>query len=55
MTPQQRLQHVANVDSTLKISVGHAYEHFQPTAETVEHEGDRLRVFVWTRRTYVAE
>ncbi|UED87408.1 DUF5988 family protein [Streptomyces profundus] len=51
----QRLLHVPDTRRTLKIPVGHAYEHFQPTSETVEREGNSLQVFEWSRRTYVAE
>ncbi|GAB2926551.1 DUF5988 family protein [Streptomyces mayteni] len=50
-----RLRHVGDVADTLKLPVGNAYEHFRPTTETVEKDGERLRVFEWVRRTYVAE
>ena len=49
------MRYVDDIESTLKLLVGNAYEHFQPTEEFMEHEGWRLRVFEWSRRTYVAE
>jgi hypothetical protein len=55
VTEAHRLRHVTDIETTLKIPLGHAYEHFRPTPETVEHEKGWLRVFEWTRRTYVAE
>ncbi|MER6188152.1 DUF5988 family protein [Streptomyces sp. NPDC001652] len=52
---EERTRYVGDVDSKLKLLFGNAYEHFQPTGETVDHEGVRLRVFEWSLRTYVAE
>lgn len=51
----ERMQYVADVETTLKLPLGNAYEHFEPTPETTEHQGRLLRVFQWSRRTYVAE
>ncbi|WP_062218083.1 DUF5988 family protein [Streptomyces sp. NBRC 109706] len=55
ITGRSQLRYHPNVDETIKISVGNAYEHYLPTPETVEHDGSRLTVFEWTRRTYIAE
>lgn len=52
---QVRVCRVDDVESTLKLSVGNGYDHFVPTPEIVEQDGCRLRVFEWTRRTYIAE
>ncbi|QOV33125.1 hypothetical protein IM697_22945 [Streptomyces ferrugineus] len=52
---EQRTRSVADVQDKLKLLIGNAYEHFEPTAETAERDGVRLRVFEWTYRTYVAE
>ncbi len=51
----KRVRYVVDIESPVKLPVGNAYEHFRPTPETVEHEGVSLRVFEWSRRTYVAE
>ncbi|MEU9794696.1 DUF5988 family protein [Streptomyces sparsogenes] len=51
----QCTRYVDDTESTLKLLVGNAYEHFQPTGEFTEHQGQHLRVFQWIRRTYVAE
>ncbi|MEU1787510.1 DUF5988 family protein [Streptomyces sparsogenes] len=52
---QSCTRYVDDTDSTLKLLVGNAYEHFQPTGQVVEHHGRHLRVFEWIRRTYIAE
>ncbi len=39
----------------LKLPRGNHYAHLAPTAETVAHGERALRVFRWTRTTYVAE
>ncbi|MFH8369655.1 DUF5988 family protein [Streptomyces sp. NPDC018031] len=53
--PLNSLRHVDDVESPLKLPVGNAYEHFEPTGEFEETQGRRLRVFRCIRRTYVAE
>lgn len=55
LTDQSCARYVHDTDSTLKLLVGNAYEHFRPTARFEEHQGQHLRVFEWIRRTYVAE
>ncbi|MFE7383371.1 DUF5988 family protein [Streptomyces zhihengii] len=52
---EERTRYATDVEAHLKVLFGNAYEHFLPTAESVEREGVRLRVFEWSRRTYVAE
>lgn len=54
-TDESCTRYVDDIESTLKLLVGNAYEHFQPTGQVVEHQGRSLRVFEWIRRTYVAE
>lgn len=54
-TEEQRVRHVPEGTSTLKLARGNRYEHFQPTGETVHHRGRDLRVFVWSGCTYLAE
>ncbi|MEE1942781.1 DUF5988 family protein [Streptomyces sp. TRM 70361] len=51
----KRVRYVRDVRDTYKLPVGHAYEHFRPTDETLEHQAGTLRVFEWVTRTYVAE
>ncbi|MGY0063236.1 DUF5988 family protein [Streptomyces sp. LZ34] len=48
-------RYVDDPESTLKLLVGNAYEHFHPTGQFVEHHGRHLRVLEWIRRTYIAE
>ncbi len=55
VTGENGMRYHANVNEKIKISVGNAYEHYLPTPETTEHGGVRLRVFQWSRRTYIAE
>ena len=50
-----RIRHVDDFENRLKIPHGRCYEHFEPTPESFDHEGRRLRVFTWSHRTYVAE
>lgn len=50
-----RLRTVANPDEALKLLNGNRYEHFEPTGESVQHQGRLLRVLRWSRCTYVAE
>jgi hypothetical protein len=52
---EERTRYVGDVDNKLKLLFGNAYEHFQPTGDTVDREGVQLRVFEWSLRTYVAE
>lgn len=42
-------------DAAVKMLNGNRYEHFSPTPETVVVDGRRLRIFVWTGYTKVAE
>lgn len=39
----------------VKVLSGNRYEHFEANAETTVIEDQEVRVFVWTRCTYVAE
>jgi hypothetical protein len=55
LVAEMRLQHAANVTEKLKILNGNGYEHYLPTAETVQLEGLELTVFEWSTRTRVAE
>ncbi|MFT2014445.1 DUF5988 family protein [Streptomyces sp. 796.1] len=51
----ERIRYVHDPGATLKLHRGNHYAHFAPTAETVPHGERALRVFHWTRTTYVAE
>lgn len=42
-------------ESTCKLLNGNRYEHFEPTRELAVRGGRQLRVFAWTRCTYIAE
>ncbi|TVL89504.1 DUF5988 family protein [Streptomyces sp. LX-29] len=46
---------VEDLEQTLKLPCGSHYDHYAPTAEWLERSGRTLRVFRWSRRTYVAE
>ncbi len=50
-----RVRYLQDCTDRYKLFLGNRYEHFEPSAETVSFGGDDLRVFIWTRRTYVAE
>lgn len=41
--------------NAVKVLSGNRYEHFEDKAETTVIDDRELRVFVWTRCTYVAE
>nr|WP_063818082.1 DUF5988 family protein [Herbidospora sakaeratensis] len=52
----QRLRHVPDLTvSTVKILVGNRYEHFEASSDTTLVDDRELRVFEWSRCTYVAE
>ncbi|OLZ59174.1 hypothetical protein AV521_45985 [Streptomyces sp. IMTB 2501] len=51
----QRVLYVQHPDTKLKILRGNRHEHFEPTSETVLHQGVALQVFVWSGSTKVAE
>jgi hypothetical protein len=43
------------LDADVKVLNGNRYEHFSPTPESVSVDGRRLRIFVWSGYTKVAE
>ncbi|MGW4889898.1 DUF5988 family protein [Streptomyces murinus] len=43
------------MDPKVKILCGNAYEHFEFSGSYSLHDGERLPVYRWCRRTYVAE
>ncbi|WP_043489106.1 MULTISPECIES: DUF5988 family protein [Streptomyces] len=51
----ERVRYVADAAISLKLPRGNRYEHFEPSPETINHDGVDLQVFTWTRVTYVAE
>jgi hypothetical protein len=51
----ERLRHITNSETKLKLQRGNRYEHFQRTTETIPHELGELCVFAWTGSTYLAE
>ncbi|MEU3959527.1 DUF5988 family protein [Streptomyces buecherae] len=51
----ERVRYVPDPGSMFKLPRGNHYAHFAPTTETVAHGEHALRVFRWTRTTYVAE
>ncbi len=52
---RERIRWVHNLQEPVKVFCGNRYEHFHPTLDTVKHPLGLLRVFAWTRTTYVAE
>ncbi|MET9388390.1 DUF5988 family protein [Streptomyces sp. NPDC002928] len=52
---KDRIRYVEDVDMKVKVLNGNRYEHFEPTAETVEKEGRKLLVYTWSACTYLAE
>jgi hypothetical protein len=55
LADDSRTRYIDDIESTLKLPIGNAYDHFVPTGKFMEHEGKNLRIFEWSRRTYVAE
>ncbi|WP_046422188.1 DUF5988 family protein [Streptomyces malaysiense] len=43
------------IEPKIKILCGNAYEHFEFSGSYSMHNGHRLPVYRWCRRTYVAE
>lgn len=53
---RDRLRYLPDLEvDAVKVLCGNRYEHFEANAETTVVEDRELRVFVWTRCTYVAE
>lgn len=52
---EERVRHVPDRETTLKLIRGNRYEHWEPTAEKVRHGDRELQVFVWSGCTYLAE
>ncbi|WP_374103084.1 DUF5988 family protein [Streptomyces sp. B93] len=48
---------VSSVESEPKVKIlcGNAYEHFEFSGSYTHHQGERMPVYRWCRRTYVAE
>ena len=56
LADEERLRYLPDPDVTkVKILCGNRYEHFEASTDTTLVDERELRVFVWTRRTYVAE
>ncbi|KUJ69089.1 hypothetical protein ACZ90_14720 [Streptomyces albus subsp. albus] len=51
----ERIVTVDDLDQIVKLPRGSHYDHYAPTTEWQERAGRNLRVFEWSRRTYVAE
>lgn len=53
---EERLHFVSDIDvPNVKILCGNRYEHFEASPEIAQVNGIEVRVFLWSRRTYVAE
>ncbi|RSN53255.1 DUF5988 family protein [Actinomadura sp. WAC 06369] len=53
---EERLRFVSDINvPNVKILCGNRYEHFEASPEVAQVDGIELRIFVWSRRTYVAE
>lgn len=52
---ERRVLALVDPENTYKPLNGNRYEHFEPTEELVVRDGRKLRVFAWTRCTYIAE
>ncbi|MGK5638816.1 DUF5988 family protein [Streptomyces sp. URMC 126] len=53
---EERLRYVSDPGvTTVKVLSGNRYQHFEASPETTLVDDRELRVFVWTRCTYVAE
>ncbi len=50
-----RLREVTDLNEKVKVQWGAGYEHFLPTAEVREMEGEMLPVFEWCTSTRIAE
>ncbi|WP_225798269.1 DUF5988 family protein [Streptomyces aculeolatus] len=52
----ERLRYLPDPDvAKVRVLRGNRYEHFEASSETTRVGDRELRVFVWTRCTYVAE
>jgi hypothetical protein len=52
----ERLRYLPDLNVTkVKVLCGNRYEHFEASTDTTLIDDRELRVFVWTRCTYVAE
>lgn len=51
----QRIRYVADETDSVKVLMGNRYEHWAPSEQKVTHAQGELRVFHWSRYTYVAE
>ncbi|MEV0373374.1 DUF5988 family protein [Streptomyces sp. NPDC050636] len=53
---EARLRYIPDLDvPTVKVLCGNRYEHFEASSKTTRIDDRELRVFLWIRRTYVAE
>ncbi len=53
---EERLRYLPDLSVTkVKVLCGNRYEHFEASTDTTLVDDRELRVFVWTRCTYVAE
>jgi hypothetical protein len=52
---EARLCFVTDTDDQFKLSLGNRYEHYTRSPETIQHALGVLRVYRWTRSTFVAE
>lgn len=53
---EERLRYLPDLNVTkVKVLCGNRYEHFEASTDTTLVDDRELRVFVWTRCTYVAE
>ncbi|GAA5079967.1 hypothetical protein HNP84_007242 [Thermocatellispora tengchongensis] len=56
LADEERLRYLPDLNvTTVKVLCGNRYEHFEASTDTTLVGDRELRVFVWARRTYVAE
>ncbi|OLE20271.1 MAG: hypothetical protein AUG49_25575 [Catenulispora sp. 13_1_20CM_3_70_7] len=54
-SPEDRIRFVPPSQEKVKVYLGNRYEHYEPTPETIDYHGRRLRIFAWSGTTTVAE
>ncbi|MFF4364448.1 DUF5988 family protein [Streptomyces sp. NPDC001604] len=53
---EERLHYLPNLEvDRVKVLCGNCYEHFEASSETTLIDDRELKVFVWARRTFLAE
>lgn len=55
LADRETICQVSDTAAAVKLLRGNRYAHYEPTTEFVTRDDHRLRVFLWSRFTYIAE